>query len=86
MTTPTTPTNDREVAVSTFSFSVLCPCCGELVLAADAGFSATTVEVEACSARRAVGMVSVTMRKSAAYAAAPPATVVAHRDGLVVFA
>lgn len=69
------------------TFEVRCGCgCGEAVKAHDAGFSATTVEVAACSSRRAAGVVSVTMRKSAAFAAAVPATALVHRDGLVTFA
>lgn len=66
-------------------FSIVCPCCGSVVTASDAGFSATTVEVKACPTGQAAGIVSRTMRKSAAYAAAAPVTVLAHRDGLVSF-
>lgn len=71
----------------TTTFAVSCPCgCGETVDAADAGFSATTVEVAACTARRSAGIASVTLRKSAAYSLAVPAAAMRHRDGLVVFA
>ena len=69
------------------TFEVFCGCgCGEAVKARDAGFSATSVEVLACARQRAAGVVSMTMRKSAAFAAAVPATALAHRDGLVAFA
>lgn len=68
------------------SFPVRCSClCGETVTAYDEGFSSTTVEVDACSTLRARGIVSVTVRKSAAYAAAVPTSAVRHRDGLVAF-
>jgi len=68
-------------------FSISCPCrCGEVVEAGDAGFSATTVTVEACTKVRAMGIVSTTIRKSEAYSLAVPTTVVSHRDGLVGFA
>lgn len=66
-------------------FSIVCPCCGSVVTASDAGFSATTVTVAACPTQAAAGIASTTMRKSAAYAAATPVTVLAHRDGLVSF-
>ncbi len=84
VTTSATTTPTEEVAM--FSFSVPCPCCGEIVTAHDAGFTATTAEVEACSVRRAAGVVSDTVRKSAAYVAAVPTTTFSHRDGLVSFA
>lgn len=76
----------REEAIMA-TFAVSCPCCGSAVEASDAGFTATSVEIAACPTRRAAGVVSVTMRKSAAYAAAVPASAgTFHRDGLVVFA
>lgn len=65
------------------TFEILCPCCGERVKAHDAGFSATTVTVDACPTQAAAGIVSLTIRKSAAYEAAAPVTTVMHRDGLV---
>ena len=70
------------------SFSVSCPCgCGHIVSAFDEGFSATTVEVEACQTLAADGICSSQMRKSWAYShAVPTASPVQHRDGLVVFA
>jgi len=69
------------------TFTIFCGCgCGETVEASSAGFAATTCEVAACTARREAGMVSFTVRKSAAFAAAVPTTTVAHRDGLVCFA
>lgn len=85
MTTTTNPETE-EVAMS--SFSVTCPCgCDEVVAAHDAGFTATSVEVDACPSCSANGIVSREMRKSWAYANAVPAsTGLQHRDGLVVFA
>lgn len=85
----TTPNTDREVAVSTFSIS--CPCqCGAVVEARDAGFSATTVEIDTCEAWRAVSggyhaPMAIEVRKSVAYSQAVPTTVISHRDGLVSF-
>jgi hypothetical protein len=67
------------------TFSIHCPCCSQQVEARDAGFSATTVEVVACAAQKAAGVVSWTMRKSAAYAAAAPAETFRHKDGFVTF-
>jgi hypothetical protein len=69
------------------SFTINCTCgCGQAVEASDAGFSATSCEVEACPTLRAAGVVSTTIRKSAAYAAAlPVSTGWAHRTGLVTF-
>lgn len=68
------------------TFTIACPCCGEAVEARDAGFAAVTVTVAACSARRAEGIASVEMRKSAAYAAAHQgAGPVRHTTGLVTF-
>jgi hypothetical protein len=69
------------------SFTIFCTCgCGEAVEASDAGFAATSVEVEACPTLRAAGVVSSTIRKSAAYAAAVPASAGwSHKDGLVTF-
>ena len=68
------------------SFQINCTCgCGQVVEAVDSGFHATTVEMEACENRKGFGMVSLTVRKSAAYAAAVPTTVLRHRDGLVTF-
>ena len=53
------------------TFQITCTCgCGVIVEAQDQGFSATEVEVQACPRRRADGIVSVTVRKSVAYAAA----------------
>lgn len=72
-------------------FTITCPCaCGATVEARDAGFSATTVEVDTCAKLRSVGEpglapVAVTIAKSLAYSLAVPATTVAHRDGLVAF-
>lgn len=88
MTAAPTTTNPRETGreeAIMATFTVLCPCCGSAVSASDAGFSATTVEIAACPTGQAAGIVSRTMRKSAAYAAAAPVTVLAHRDGLVSF-
>lgn len=69
------------------SFTIFCTCgCGEAVEALDEGFSAVSVEVAACSTLQAAGVVSSTIRKSAAYAAAvPQSSGWAHRDGLVTF-
>lgn len=67
------------------SFSISCTCCGQQVEARDAGFTATTVEVVACDRQRAAGIVSWTMRKSAAYAAVVPAEVLRHKSGFVTF-
>lgn len=64
-------------------FSIFCPCCGQVVEARDAGFTATAVEVVACTAQQAVGVVTWTMRKSAAYAAVVPAETLRHTTGLV---
>ena len=66
-------------------FNIFCPCCGQQVVARDAGFSATTVTVEACSTQRAAGVVSWECRKSVAYAAIVPQPVLRHRDGFVSF-
>jgi len=77
---------EREVAMSA-TFNMICTCgCEQVVEASDAGFAATTVEVEACdSLRKEWGMASQTIRKSAAYAAAvPAASGLRRRDGLVV--
>jgi hypothetical protein len=69
------------------TFQINCTCgCGQVVEASDAGFEATTVEVAACDSLRKEGMVSRTIRKSLAYEATVPATVLRHREGLVVFA
>jgi hypothetical protein len=55
------------------TFTIACPCgCGETLTARDAGFTATSVEVDACSKRAGEGIASFNMRKSAAYAAANP--------------
>ena len=68
-------------------FAISCPCkCGAVVEASDAGFTATTVSVEACPAILARGIVSTTIRKSEAYSLAVPTTGLRHRDGMVVFA
>lgn len=84
MADTTTPNPTEEVAVS--AFSIACPCkCGAVVTASDAGFTATTVSVEACPAIQARGIVSTTIRKSEAYSLAVPTTVVSHRDGQVAF-
>lgn len=66
-------------------FQISCPCCGQIVEARDAGFAATTVDVVACDRQRAAGVVSWTMRKSAAFAAAVPAETLRHKSGLVSF-
>jgi len=69
------------------TFNVFCGCgCGETVKATDAGFFATSCEVAACAKLRAAGMLSFTVRKTAAFAAAVPVvTSVRHIDGLVSF-
>lgn len=73
------------------TFKILCPCqCGETVEARDAGFAATTVEIDTCPAWRAVSGGSlapcaIEIRKSVAYSQAAPAGGLRHRDGLVVF-
>jgi hypothetical protein len=67
----------------TVSITIACPCCGQAVEARYAGFESTTVEVVACDSQRAVGIVSWTMRKSAAFAAVVPEPVYRHRDGFV---
>lgn len=65
------------------TFSISCPCCGTALVATDAGFSATTVEIAACPSQRANGTVSFTVRKSSlAYVADGT---IAHRGGLVAF-
>lgn len=50
------------------TYSVACPCgCGEAVaLRYAGGFASTEAELEACSARRADGVRSYNVRKSAA--------------------
>ena len=68
------------------TFPIFCPCCGQQVEALDKGFSAISVEVAACGTQRASGVVSWTIRKSAAYAAIVPAEVLRHKHGLVEFA
>ena len=67
---------------------VSCPCsCGEVVPATDAGFAATTVEVDGCTASKAAGIVSRTMRKSWAVSHEVSASSpVRHAVGLVEFA
>lgn len=75
-----------ETTPTAHTFIIACPCCGMAVEARCAGFSATTVEVVACPTRQATGIVSVTMRKSAAYAAAEVEPIIHHRGGLVTFA
>lgn len=68
------------------TFTITCTCgCGEAVKATDAGFTACTVTVAACSRRRSEGVASVEIRKSAAYAAARPTETVRHSTGLVTF-
>lgn len=67
------------------TFSIHCPCCGQVVEARDAGFAATSVEVDACESKRSTGIVSWTMRKSMAFAAIVPEPVYRHRDGFVTF-
>ena len=83
-----TPTHhtDREVTVHTFSVS--CPCGSGLATTAhDAGFAATTVQVDRCAECPSPAYVAgYGMRKSWAYANALPTTAtVSHRDGLVSF-
>lgn len=93
MTSHTTTTGatgagrEAVMAVSTSTLLVTCPCgCGTAVKAHDAGFSATTVEVEACPMWAANGIRTSTLRKSWAYSHAVPVSAgVQHRDGLVVF-
>lgn len=67
--------------------TLTCPCgCGQHVSGHDAGFQATTVTVDACETRRAQGIRSVEMRKTAALALLVPATMtVRHSAGLVTF-
>lgn len=75
----------KELIVSTFAVS--CPCgCGEAVEARDAGFSATTVEVVACSKWAANGITTSVVRKSWAFShAVTTESAWQHVDGLVVF-
>jgi len=89
---PTTTNTEAGIAggkgaimASTITFLVECPCgCGTAVTAQDTGFSATTVEIEACPMWAANGIVTSTMRKSWAYSHAMPVSAGwAHRDGLV---
>ena len=70
----------------TTTSSVHCPCgCGEAVSLTTGGFATTTAEVGACSARRAEGVVSYTIRKSEGLALRPArGEGLSHRDGLVV--
>lgn len=58
----------------TEKYRVLCPChCGQVVEARTDGFSATTVEVDACDRRKAAEptVVSFTLRKSFPLESAP---------------
>ena len=64
---------------------ISCPCCGQTVEGRYAGFAATSVEVDACESKRSTGIVSYTMRKSAAFAAVEPEPVYRHRDGFITF-
>lgn len=65
------------------TFQITCNCgCGEAVTATDAGFSATTVEVTACSSLKAQGIASTNWRKSSL--AIVSDVVETHRDALVV--
>lgn len=57
----------------TITSLVACPCCGETVTLTAGGFATTTAEIEACSFRRAEGVVSYTIRKSEALALRPVA-------------
>jgi NAD-dependent DNA ligase len=88
----TTTTETRQMTGTdphqevTMTFPIFCPCCGQQVEALDKGFAATSVEVAACDTQRAIGIVSWTIRKSAAYAAAVPVYSVRHSTGLVEFA
>jgi hypothetical protein len=75
------------------TFPVQCPC-GDRYgfgVAVDAGFSATTVEVKPtqCERCQGAGVVSLTVRKTAAYALATvydnSVEGLRHKDGLVVF-
>lgn len=67
------------------TFSIHCPCCGQVVEARDAGFTATTVTVVACDRQRTAGVHSWECRKSVAYEAIVPEPVLRHRDGFVTF-
>ena len=73
--------------MAAITFLVECPCgCGISVPAHDAGFSATTVEIDACPKWAANGIVTSTVRKSWAYShEVPTAAAWQHRDGLVTF-
>lgn len=71
-------------------FQILCPCgCKEAVEANDAGFSATTCSVKACSNMAPCGIVSYEIRKTKAYEYAERleaglrADYVRHQNGLV---
>ena len=78
----TTYRNDSAMT----TFTITCPCgCGSLLTAHDAGFSATVVTMDACPTRAAAGVVSFSVRKSDAYAAAVPASSLRQVDGLVSF-
>jgi len=72
--------------VSPITFTAICSCCGEEVEATDAGFTATSVTIAACSRLRAAGIVSSTCRKTDGYAMAKPQPgALRHSDGLVSF-
>ncbi len=67
-------------------FSVSCPCgSGHAVEASDAGFSAVTITVAACTECSASGIISREMRKSYGISAYVHTPAVSHKDGLVVF-
>lgn len=89
MAAATIPAPTQEVAVSTFSIS--CPCqCGQIVEARDAGFTATTVEIDTCQKWQSVSggilaPLAVEIRKSLAYSLTKPAATLTHCDGLVAF-
>jgi hypothetical protein len=71
------------------TFLVTCPCgSGHTVEARDAGFTACTITVQACSdCRSASGAVSYETRKSYGVEHyVPSASALMHRDGLVTFA
>lgn len=83
----TTTTTKAKEASMTNTFTVTCPCgCGEPVTATDAGFSATTVTVAACSKWAANGITTSKVRKSWAFShEVTSARPVSHVSGLVVF-
>lgn len=65
---------------------VVCDCgCGEAVSLDLGTFSSTTCELGACSSRKAAGIASLTLRKSAGlgYTPATSSPAVRHASGLV---